>query len=705
MGVNARPDIVSAVTHILFHIEACLEAECTKVGVDGTGAMSPFYVGFEDLRGDMASTVQAKHSAWCVDNDVEAMTKRITAYTTTIWNGMGTDPSWRGVLDTLFERLHEVLFTPDALQWGLTSDDASTALSSLIGGSEVSNEFEEVCMRSLLSLSTMVYEPYSGGGGGSALNDVLMTACRSTVNEVAPVVHHFTSEFVVMRDLARFWLERFESGEGGGGRILRATHTAEADGERWGGDGDGGDGDGGDGNGSSTTRHSLSHASSLFSGALFDPSACPAYLLTSGSVLVVRQAEQEGWWTPQINLHASLSGLGEVYHPRSKVFGDAGDVLYGVHGVHSIGKLADIVPEWVMQAPPAKTTPTIFHGVPPSAETQCAPNVPLLSDGETALLQRTRAHLRKIFEHVNDNDIALTVDILSLATVLPIPTEDVETLCKMRCMHPAVKPPPITEWVTHFVRSGGVHTTVPCTLQQKVLSVATYNVNGAVSPTISHLLMQADVTVLTEVHHGTLDWVSSIGCTVFYSKSQGFGPTIIINSRSLEGFGEISVERSDGEDLAVTLRAGAVVLCTIVAVHLDYKTEAVRVEQLGKVFAGLKESEVQFVVGDFNALVAADCTEARLAEVTAHRARTDWEPPCFDVERAMKAARFCLAGALDPTPTCWAGTRIDHVWWKGGVTEVVECGYRVLARPGGCGEAGGGRVEDHVAVWSAFSLK
>jgi hypothetical protein len=120
---------------------------------------------------------------------------------------------------------------------------------------------------------------------------------------------------------------------------------------------------------------------------------------------------------------------------------------------------------------------------------------------------------------------------------------------------------------------------------------------------------------------------------------------------------------------------------TVACLHLDYRDERRRMEQLESTLEYLKSkvsaARPTLLCGDFNAL-SDDMDPAHLAEVRGVRARNGWEPPMTDVTARLAAAgwtdvwRACVVAgtARDPDApspavfgtTCRFDTRIDYVF-------------------------------------------
>lgn len=110
----------------------------------------------------------------------------------------------------------------------------------------------------------------------------------------------------------------------------------------------------------------------------------------------------------------------------------------------------------------------------------------------------------------------------------------------------------------------------------------------------------------------------------------------------------------------------------VVGVHLDYRREALRLEQLQLLLAELAGLGPHVVAGDLNAMDLRDHPPDEQAAIIAHRARSGWEPAAEDVVRRLRGAGYVDTARFDvevdaPLPperrsTCWVGTRIDHIW-------------------------------------------
>jgi endonuclease/exonuclease/phosphatase family metal-dependent hydrolase len=187
--------------------------------------------------------------------------------------------------------------------------------------------------------------------------------------------------------------------------------------------------------------------------------------------------------------------------------------------------------------------------------------------------------------------------------------------------------------------------------------------------------LQADVVVLNEVVSpgGPLIRLSqALDRAVFFGAAAFGGNAVLAKAGSSARAITLSVRGGEARN-ALVVDVGGVV---VVGVHLDHRHEDVRCEQLRVLIGGLSGVGPHAIVGDLNAIDPADYPPSRLAEVAAMRARHRHEAPRADVVTLLREAGYVdsarVVAPAGPLPerlgrTCWAGTRIDHVWLDAGL--------------------------------------
>ena len=182
----------------------------------------------------------------------------------------------------------------------------------------------------------------------------------------------------------------------------------------------------------------------------------------------------------------------------------------------------------------------------------------------------------------------------------------------------------------------------------------------------------ADVVVLNEVLSpgGPLLRVAqALDKDVFYGPAAYGGNAVLAPRGSLAQSLALVVPGGEARN-AVVVDVGDTGI-SVVGVHLDDRHEAVRCAQLRTLFESIKGLGPHVVAGDLNAVDPEDHPPARRAEIEAARARHRLEPSMNDVVAMLRDAGYLDAaragGQRGPLPealqrTCWAGTRVDHVW-------------------------------------------
>jgi len=170
------------------------------------------------------------------------------------------------------------------------------------------------------------------------------------------------------------------------------------------------------------------------------------------------------------------------------------------------------------------------------------------------------------------------------------------------------------------------------------------------------------------------------------------------------------VERVDDKDKTlrccwarVALPGCPPVLLDVVSVHLDYRRETTRMQELDKLVAMLDtaanhQSRNMVWMGDFNALTQSDYTDLAWSQIADVRARNSWEAPQTDVirritDKAPKRRKRPGLGLIDtyhqlpaparagPLSTCRFGTRIDYIFLTPGFPARVVSHEHVEALP------------------------
>ncbi len=184
--------------------------------------------------------------------------------------------------------------------------------------------------------------------------------------------------------------------------------------------------------------------------------------------------------------------------------------------------------------------------------------------------------------------------------------------------------------------------------------------------------VDADVVVLNEVLSpgGPLLRVAqALDKDVFYGPAAYGGNAVLAPRGSLAQSVPLVVPGGEARN-AVVVDVGATGI-GVVGVHLDDRREAVRCAQLRTLFDRITGLGPHVVAGDLNAIDPEDHPLARRAEIEAARARHRLEPSMNDVVTMLRDAGYVDAaragGHRGPLPealqrTCWAGTRVDHVW-------------------------------------------
>ena len=182
--------------------------------------------------------------------------------------------------------------------------------------------------------------------------------------------------------------------------------------------------------------------------------------------------------------------------------------------------------------------------------------------------------------------------------------------------------------------------------------------------------LQADVVVLNEVLSpgGPLLRLSRhLDRDVFFGPA-AFGGNAVLAPRGATARSVTLAVKGGEVRNALVVDVGDVV---VVAVHLDHRRESVRCAQLRVLWDALAAPGPHLLVGDLNAIDPLDLPLPRYREVAAMRARHGHEAPRDDVVRLLRAAGYVdtarIGAAPGPLPerlqrTCWAGTRVDHVW-------------------------------------------
>jgi len=109
-------------------------------------------------------------------------------------------------------------------------------------------------------------------------------------------------------------------------------------------------------------------------------------------------------------------------------------------------------------------------------------------------------------------------------------------------------------------------------------------------------------------------------------------------------------------------------------IHLDYRTEDVRILQLEELFLYLENEKLlnkpHLLLGDFNSLERSDYSEKEWEEIIKMRNENNWEEPkCLVLDEIKKRGYidcnkeyFPKGFPKDEIATCWAGTRIDYIF-------------------------------------------
>jgi len=109
----------------------------------------------------------------------------------------------------------------------------------------------------------------------------------------------------------------------------------------------------------------------------------------------------------------------------------------------------------------------------------------------------------------------------------------------------------------------------------------------------------------------------------------------------------------------------------IICVHLNYKDEEVRQEELFKIMRdnyNKINNEPTIVLGDFNALTRSDYSDKEWRHIAKLRRFSKWEPPVYDLTDSIK----CKYNFIDTREICYMktgengtsrfDTRIDYIY-------------------------------------------
>ncbi len=267
------------------------------------------------------------------------------------------------------------------------------------------------------------------------------------------------------------------------------------------------------------------------------------------------------------------------------------------------------------------------------------------------------------------------------------------------------------------------------------MKVLTYNIHGWLTPDgaanldlVAEVIAAsgADLVGLNEVFH---PWPAGDGPTLAALAQRlgmvyAFGPTLVEGQSPRNApYGNALLSRwpilayaahrlppTPGHELRglletrVLLPAGRSL--TIYGIHLDHRSEAVRLTQwaAAQTWLGRERGRPHLVMGDFNALALSDYpTPDAQAAVARHNADQGWVPPAFDlVPRALKAGyadAFVQAGGQPRGGATWPNPqperRIDYIllpqFWTGAL---VSC--RRFEHPLA------GQASDHLPVLAEF---
>ncbi|KAJ9472512.1 hypothetical protein DIPPA_06842 [Diplonema papillatum] len=523
---------------------------------------------------------------------------------------------------------------------------------------------------------------------GSPLRRQLDSLCPpDAVKAVDPAVH-LVSTPGFPRWINGVLKELLERGTGCGRPLYRATHTLTDDTD------------------AVPPNRSVSFAYFLLSGALYDPTACPASIAFAEHAPLLRVDLSAGagvagfvaealFYLPELSVAASLAAVGELYHPRTKVADDPG--CESLYGFHNVKRPSTLPPFLRCAAGSARRIPdACFATFRPDA----------VGVRSRSLRQRVNVapetHLDPQQQQQQEQRDLAWAERAKLARASPVGADLVRlagqhltkeagdaahcrafmfTLCQCAAlpfrMRASVGAPAVsdTEELELDPQLARLH---------RSFAIATFNTDGRHCPAeIARLAASCDVVVLTEVHKPLADsspshWREAGLRLGFHSVSEAHGLGTLVasglgESCSVEFVGRLAVE----DRSFVCVSSGPFF---VVGFHLDHLTEVARLRQLRAALQWLEDlgvgSKPHCLVGDFNALVSDDYTEDKLAAVATHRALTEWEPPRFEVSALLVDSGYVLAGEKDATETSWAKTRIDHMWFKH--WPIPNHSYRVL---------------------------
>lgn len=137
--------------------------------------------------------------------------------------------------------------------------------------------------------------------------------------------------------------------------------------------------------------------------------------------------------------------------------------------------------------------------------------------------------------------------------------------------------------------------------------------------------------------------------------------------------------------------------CRFVGTHLDHLTEENRLLQ-ARYLAGNTDLSKSLLLGDLNALTAADYTPSQWADIAAQRAEAQLSPPATELtdwlrnELGLRDAHDARPADATFSPTCPYGTRIDYVLFG------PRCGLRPVPGSYEVLDAMGKELTDHNAV-------
>lgn len=124
--------------------------------------------------------------------------------------------------------------------------------------------------------------------------------------------------------------------------------------------------------------------------------------------------------------------------------------------------------------------------------------------------------------------------------------------------------------------------------------------------------------------------------------------------------------------LKVTIKTNKKI--TIIATHLCHKYEKMRIKQFGLIEKHL--NDVDFLVGDFNALCMDDYNEFTINHLNDVRKKSNWESCKFDLVEKIKTNKFNVYSYTNYTSRF--NTRIDYIFyinkWKNKIKQyVIDC--------------------------------